>query len=120
MCLSAWLRPEEIFGSPPLNLSKAAEISAELKKTIIKFAPKIRIASGRIDCCSSLVSDKFIEPVARIKPNNERTNIAAIIGNKISSLSFFNTLTHDFINCIVFEILPKNPPCTKISSLYNL
>ena len=61
--LRAWLRPEEIFGSPPRSLSRAAEIKAELKNTIIKFAPKIRIAIGKIDCCSSLAAEKSIEPV---------------------------------------------------------
>ena len=95
--MKAWLSPEDILGSPPLNLSKAAEIRAELKNTIIKLAPKIKIANGIIEPCSSGLSEKAIPPVEYIIPNKTITKIAAIIGKKTSSLSFFNTFTHDFI-----------------------
>ena len=41
-----------------------------------------------------------------------RTDIAAITGNKISSLSFLRTLTQAPIILNVFDILPKNPVFT--------
>ena len=42
--------------------------------------------------------------------NNKPTDIAAKIGKKISSLSFFNTSAQDLIILNVFEILVPNPP----------
>jgi hypothetical protein len=46
ICLLACDNPERTLGSPPLNRSSAAETSAELKNTTIKFAPKTRISKG--------------------------------------------------------------------------